>query len=436
MPREKGFGGGEEYNRKRSYYEVLRVSPAATNDEIRLAFRKLARETHPDIPANKGKEELFKDVNEAYQVLSDPKKRRTYDLGFSASGAETPPRQDTHRTQQPPRQEQSHKRPKSDFGSDFGFDEDFFKDTGFGKGFDFYEELKKARARTGYQQRHTGSEEFKRKKDALDEVSRQLKQELEDLFKDPIRNKAKIDNFSEYAKRRMDEATGGTSSSSRAFSSSFRESTTHQEPQSSESYSARREEQSPQQGHFTIRRTGSFVSLVDERGSSVGSSYKDIQQYGRYYVGTGIVGYQRLIDGNTGRELSSSYKKIDIIGDFVIATDISGYQRLLDTNTGRDLSRSYKQINIMGNLPVANEMAGYQRLLDRNTGQELSSSYKSLILRDDLLIGQDIAGYEHLIDKRTGRELSSSMYKLIERRGGKIIGHRVYGEEEIKVNDY
>src|SRR5437588_11487356 len=79
----------------RDYYETLGVSKTATEDEIRSAFRKLARKYHPDVAKDKkAAEEKFKQVQEAYEVLSDPEKRKKYDqLGANwKNGAEfTPP---------------------------------------------------------------------------------------------------------------------------------------------------------------------------------------------------------------------------------------------------------------------------------------------------------------------------------------------------------
>ena len=64
---------------KRDYYEVLGVSKNATPDEIKKAYRKLAMKYHPDVNKDPGAEDKFKEINEAYEVLSDEQKRQTYD---------------------------------------------------------------------------------------------------------------------------------------------------------------------------------------------------------------------------------------------------------------------------------------------------------------------------------------------------------------------
>lgn len=63
----------------KDYYEILGVSRDAPRDEIQRAYRKLARKYHPDLNKGAGSEDKFKEINEAYEVLKDPEKRKKYD---------------------------------------------------------------------------------------------------------------------------------------------------------------------------------------------------------------------------------------------------------------------------------------------------------------------------------------------------------------------
>src|SRR5690242_12758114 len=83
---------------KHDYYETLGIPRKASQDEVRKAYRKLARKYHPDLnPGDKAAEERFKNVQEAYDVLSDSKKRQMYDQygvysenGFAGAGPGAP----------------------------------------------------------------------------------------------------------------------------------------------------------------------------------------------------------------------------------------------------------------------------------------------------------------------------------------------------------
>jgi len=70
---------------ERDFYEVLGVERTATDADVKRAFRKLAQQWHPDVNKKPEAQERFKEVNEAYQVLSDPQRRQTYDM-FGRAG--------------------------------------------------------------------------------------------------------------------------------------------------------------------------------------------------------------------------------------------------------------------------------------------------------------------------------------------------------------
>jgi curved DNA-binding protein len=117
----------------KDYYKTLGVARGASEAEIKKAFRKLAREYHPDVAKNKKQaEEKFKELNEAYEVLGDPAKRKRYDeLGANwRSGADFRP---------PPGWESfARGRASAGGGPGGGADEFHFGGTGFS---DFFEQL-------------------------------------------------------------------------------------------------------------------------------------------------------------------------------------------------------------------------------------------------------------------------------------------------------
>ena len=86
-------------------YAILGVKREATQDEIRSAYRQLAKKLHPDLnPGDKQAEEKFKQVAAAYDLLGDPEKRGRFDRGeIDASGAERPPRERYYRDFHAPR---------------------------------------------------------------------------------------------------------------------------------------------------------------------------------------------------------------------------------------------------------------------------------------------------------------------------------------------
>jgi molecular chaperone DnaJ len=73
----------------RDYYAILGIRRDASADEVKKAYRRLARELHPDVNPDPETQERFKEITQAYEVLSDPQKREMYDLGADpfAAGA-------------------------------------------------------------------------------------------------------------------------------------------------------------------------------------------------------------------------------------------------------------------------------------------------------------------------------------------------------------
>ncbi|MDR2871190.1 MAG: DnaJ domain-containing protein [Xanthomonadaceae bacterium] len=113
----------------KDYYAILGVEPSAGDAEIKTAYRRLARKYHPDVSKEAGAEEKFKAINEAYEALRDPQKRKAYDQ-LRAQGYR-------------PGEEF---RPPPDFGGGYGFDfNEIFGNAGTGTGgagfSDFFESL-------------------------------------------------------------------------------------------------------------------------------------------------------------------------------------------------------------------------------------------------------------------------------------------------------
>ena len=70
------------------HYQTLGVDRGASADEIKRAYRKIARELHPDVNPDPAVQDKFKEVTAAYEVLSDPQKRQSYDMGGSGFGVD------------------------------------------------------------------------------------------------------------------------------------------------------------------------------------------------------------------------------------------------------------------------------------------------------------------------------------------------------------
>lgn len=157
---------------KRDYYEILGVSKNATEEEIKKAYRKLALKYHPDRnPGNKEAEERFKEINEAYAVLSDPEKRKQYDAYGMGGFQQRYTQEDIFR------------------GFNVG---DLFKDLGFGGGDIFSIIFGKGQDRgAGRRRRGFDFSDYITREQAAPETGIDLNYELEIPFMDAIRGAEK-----------------------------------------------------------------------------------------------------------------------------------------------------------------------------------------------------------------------------------------------------
>ncbi len=146
---------------KRDYYEILGVPRNATQEEIKRAYRKLARKYHPDLCKKPECEEKFKEINEAYQVLSDPEKRKLYDTYGHAAFEGSAPQQG---------------------GEQFGDFEELFRTFGEFLGGGFFEKLFEEAAYGGKRRRRSYGPRPQRGEDIYHKVVLSL----EDAFKGTV----------------------------------------------------------------------------------------------------------------------------------------------------------------------------------------------------------------------------------------------------------
>lgn len=110
-------------------YEVLNVKPTASKDEIRKAYRTLARKYHPDAnPNNKAAEEKFKQINDAYTILSDDVKKADYDRGQRQQQSQSQTTGRTQATAKARPKRTSNPNVKVDFAKEFMNSKNTFND--------------------------------------------------------------------------------------------------------------------------------------------------------------------------------------------------------------------------------------------------------------------------------------------------------------------
>lgn len=287
-----------EQEPKRNYYEVLGVSPSATSAEIKSAFRKLAKETHPDLSGEAKKEEFIK-AEEAYTILSDEAKRVEYDRENSI------------------REERDNKKDES-------------RNENGGESEEYWEEFQKEALKDKelmmllmLSKNSPGmEEEFKKVLDSSYKVFKMKKEHEKEL--------RGLHKRQEELNRMQEELSRG----------SFR-------PSSFNSKSRERNNTRNIDGDLGVEKDilGN-EKLIDLRtGRQIGyQSYKKIEFISGVIIATDIIGNKRVLN-RKGDSSFESFSDIQVRDGLVIGKDIIGNEKLIDKNTGKTIGYgSYKKI--------------------------------------------------------------------------------------------
>ncbi len=287
-----------EQKPKRNYYEVLEVKPSATSEEIKSAFRKLAKATHPDLAGDAKKEE-FQEVEEAYTVLSDESKRAEYDRKNLIQGEES-----NEKNENENENSENADEDWEEFKKEASKDKELMMMLMLSKNMPGMEEEFKKVLNSSYKV-------FKMKKQHEKE-SRELRQREEELD------------------RMQEELRGGNFQSS-SFSGKTRE-------------------------HNNIRDIDESLGierdilgnerLVDlKTGRQIGySSYKIIEFVSGAIIATDIIGNKYVLNRKGDRSFES-FRDIQVRDGLVIGKDILDNEKLIDKHTGETISRGmYKKI--------------------------------------------------------------------------------------------
>jgi curved DNA-binding protein CbpA len=371
------FGNFENPQPKsENYYDILGISRDASQEEIRKAYRKLDKESHPDAVGSDSKAEDFLKVTEAYENLADKDKRAEYDRA-------------TFTTHEYSNNKNGERR--SSGGSILHGE---YYNTLNDKEKIFYDEMIKD----------------KTIKMILEILAIQKPEEFEKTVKDYFA--VAYQSQKELEKLRQ-----------KAYQS---QKDLEKADQDLKDITKRREELKRQQEE------------LEKNGDSYGSSYKS--NLGSSWGDDFHSGLSdNLSDSNfssfmRGGQRFGSHEVRNLVGNLGVESSL-GYERLVDQNTGRSVGYgSYKKIEYQNGIIIGMDSLGRKSIINKD-GSHNYSSYQDIIFRDGLVIGRDTFGHEQLVDKNTGKQVGYRSYDKIYKEGGKIFGVNTLGRrEEIKFN--
>lgn len=395
---ERRNNGGEEPFV--DYYAALGVPRDATRDEIRIAFRRLAMELHPDrTGGDKVKEERFKAVGNAYAVLGDEQRRGPYDQRYAR---ENPTRARAAGPRPEPAQEQPAEQPASKEK----------EGSAFSSRSPFGESNSDPRAETPFGQYKSS------------------------IFEDPTQHaqngepRMKSAEAAAKVKERLSEQT-------KFWAKYADEKPKSQWPQGKEA--------APDP---VVREINGLQYLCDPTGARILSEgYTSVFKRGDHWFGGSVHGNARfgdadtahgegmqMLDAKTGKTKTRMYSNLFEDGGRMVGSR-TGQEYMVNPQTGKETSEGYDRIEWVSSPHMENgrrvdegfligRRGNEQCLLDPRTGKRLSTMFNRITKKDrNLMIGER-DGKEHMLDPRTGKMVSHAYDSISRSKRDRVSGYR------------
>lgn len=357
----------------KTLYNVLGIYRDATDEEIKKAYRRIVKETHPDAVGNDSCRAEFDEATKAYEILIDKEEREKYDrrayAEYRAATGQKTTEKNKYYDNLSDEDKQAYNR--------------LMADETMGPILKYYASSNRAKFEATVEEYLEKMREIRKSRAQSDEDLAEAKREEEEA----IKIKEQIRRDREELRRRREEL---------------------------EKEIERRREQSG-----GIRRDPSNLGETLKRGS---------EEFARRMSEPSNFGHYNRRDFASNNFSS----RRPLTADFDV-TDVGGFENLVSKRNGQRVGNGiFKKISVQNGLILGTDILGHKSIIDKN-GESSFQTFKDIIFKDGLIIGQDIIGQETLIDYKTLKPRGYKTYVKIYKSGNRIMGvDAIGGAEEIK----